>query len=121
MTVEEIIKKSIEGGWEKAMIDGNELSHVSVKYEQIEFREYEGSLYPILRMDVKSVMFDPSFWQSLGKAMGWVTTEYMQEVGEIKYPRKSVKVKRQDWLKKWHKFIDHLADGGTIESYFEQL
>lgn len=47
-------------------------------------------------------LIDPLFWQSLGKAMGWSPM-----YGE--------------WKTKWHRFIDHLAEGKDINSFFENL
>lgn len=44
---------------------------------------------------------DPEFWQSLERALG-------VKAGD-------------DWRRMWHLFIDHLVDGKTIESFFEQF
>jgi hypothetical protein len=49
-------------------------------------------------------LYDPLFWQALGKAEGWKGTE--------EEPR---------WAEEWHSFIDHLAEGKDIELYFTNL
>jgi hypothetical protein len=53
---------------------------------------------------------DPLFWQALGKAMGW---------GEPKdrfaFDADS---SHKDWKSNWHRFIDHLAEGKDVESFF---
>lgn len=51
------------------------------------------------------IVCDPAFWQSLGKAMGWDDKSKIKDY----------------WKFNWHSLIDHLADGGSIESYFEKL
>lgn len=88
-------------------------------------------------------LLDPKFWKSLGKAMKW---DYGYEVDGIGGVHVSVccgsKIDmvcnhkhclccgrmewegietREPWLHHWHRLIDHLADGGTIDSFFEKL
>ncbi len=54
------------------------------------------------------------FWECLGKEMGWKKT-YSGSLGQIKHEEDKI------GLKEWHKFIDHLANGNIIESYFKTL
>jgi hypothetical protein len=56
------------------------------------------------------ILLDPLFWQALGRALGW-----MEGVG------KKYLAYNQWWLQPWHGFIDHLAHGGSPESFFENL
>jgi hypothetical protein len=42
---------------------------------------------------------DPTFWKALGKARSW------QDIGA--------------WLFHWHRFIDHIAFGKDVESFFK--
>jgi hypothetical protein len=44
---------------------------------------------------------DPEFWKGLGRARGW------QDTGA--------------WLFHWHRFIDHIAFGNEVESFFSSL
>ena len=60
-------------------------------------------------------LLDPSFWVSLGKAMGWEGYKRSGIVGEIEYHGMEV------WKAEWHRFIDHLSDGKDANSYFETL
>lgn len=55
-----------------------------------------------------SIFDDPLFWQCLGKSLGWNTT--------IRYFSYEMR-----WIYEWHCFIDHLAAGKSIESFFEEL
>jgi hypothetical protein len=47
---------------------------------------------------VHQMLLDPEFWSALGAVGEWV-----------------------DWEVVWHRFIDHLAQGGDIESFFKGL
>ena len=51
-------------------------------------------------------LLSPLFWQALGKSRGWVVGHFDG---------------KPTWLEYWHRFIDHLAEGKSAESYFEQL
>ncbi len=66
---------------------------------------------------VCDAVLDPSFWQSLGKAMSWGKCIHHGN-NECDCDRA---VRKPEWIDKWHRLIDHLASGGTIESYFETL
>ena len=44
---------------------------------------------------------DPEFWKALGRARDW------QDTGA--------------WLFHWHRFIDHIAFGKEVESFFSSL
>jgi len=92
--MEQVIKIAIENGWEDGkVIPPSEHSH---EYWQ---------LLAIVR---------PEFWQALGKGLGWtgVAAYYMND------PKRTPK---ELWLFEWHRFIDHLAEGKDIESFFTSL
>lgn len=106
----------------------------------------ENGIWREYNMEV--ILLDPLFWQSLGKSMGfekrgtfaeckkcqreienpepvlWVAgayrcIDYKGEVGcggEMK--KREV---TEDWKYYWHRFIDHLAEGKSIEDYFKLL
>jgi hypothetical protein len=64
-------------------------------------------------------LIDPKFWQALGKSMGWEMRrwkEYTPGGAEIR-----VVEGKEKWLKEWHKFIGHLAEGKTAEDFFAGL
>lgn len=70
-----------------------------------------------------SVLLDPLFWQALGKGLVW------KEVSETETRQNSVTGEPQTirvvngtaWQLEWHRFIDHLASGKDIESFFTNL
>lgn len=53
---------------------------------------------------------DPLFWQALGKAEGWGEDGYCPNI-----------CKREHWLRYWHNFINHLAEGKDVDSFFKDL
>jgi hypothetical protein len=62
--------------------------------------------FPAGQHDIREseVFLDPSFWQALGKARGWAP-----------------ETEEKQWLYYWHRFIDHLAEGKDLESFFADL
>lgn len=97
MTIQETIEKAIEGGY-KTLYETNIV--------QINARRFGLKTAHDMRMFYH--LSQPLFWQSLGKAMGW--HKGISPENEHLY-----------WRAHWHSFIDHLADGGTPESFFESL
>ena len=89
MTIEQVIQKAIEGGYERTK------------------RNYTRELG---RFHVCEIVLDPLFWQALGKSMGWNGVNHL-----------APEMPTWRWREYLHDFLDHIADGGTIESYFEQL
>lgn len=56
----------------------------------------------------EEIVLDPLFWQSLGKGLGWK-------------PLGADGDGNDNWLYYWHRFIDHLASGKDIDSFFTNL
>jgi hypothetical protein len=99
MTIEEVIKKAIEGGYDvsKFLVEGD-----GVKIW----------LALDCMGDFPEIAIDPSFWQSLSTALRW--SENCSESLKRIWPEGI-------WQREWHRFIDHLADGKSAESFFETL
>jgi hypothetical protein len=60
----------------------------------------------------RSVFLDHRFWRALGRSRKWDEDEKRYGAPDM---WTSV------WLKTWHEFIDHLAAGGKIETFFANL
>ena len=111
------IQKAIEGGW---------------KYDD----------YCDSGCGDRHILLDPFFWKCLGKAMGWNKGWYFgwfvkrEHGGSWEwrhaddnsvfwggYPHEAPNIvfSRESWLYNWHRFIDHLADGGTAKDFFDKL
>lgn len=92
-----------------------------------------------LAFSTDKMLLDPAFWQALGKARGWLA-QVMRKcpvkdciectfTDEETYCRKHGHLmvltayvhKSEEWLKNWHRLIDHLAAGKDVESFFEEL
>lgn len=56
---------------------------------------------------------DPVFWKCLGIGLLW---DSATECGSCEYPGSE-----EEWKHYWHKFINHLANGGDINDYFIEL
>lgn len=77
---------------------------------------------------ISDILLDPAFWQALGKARGWGSfydDEGMPRVYSTQgwYPitKTGSGHDEQMWEAHWHRFIDHLASGGTVEDFFKNL
>ncbi len=108
--METAIKKAIEGGYSKPPFYGERF---------------------IQRMSERSILLDPLFWQCLGKSLGWRLFDAHEIRGNnlrchlcgARYDAIGDCLKNpiRSWLIHWHRFIDHLASGGTPDDFFKEL
>lgn len=63
---------------------------------------------------ISEVLLDKEFWQSLGKALGWEDKECID-------PQSCCFAHYDAWVDRWHRFIDHLAEGKDPEEFFKEL
>jgi len=56
--------------------------------------------------EAQEALLDPLAWQAVGKTR-------LKEWGEVTFWR--LTETEPTWRNKWHRFIDHLADGKTID------
>ena len=65
------------------------------------------------------ILIDPLAWQAVGKARGWKCYEraemYQYERGVMDEEDSFVEIELETWRHRQHRFIDHLADGLTID------
>lgn len=115
MKIQDAITKAIEGGYKNEEAESwSEGNYVDTCYEVW--------------------LLDPLFWQALGKSLVWEEKDFRcvneatfskHKTCELCLDRKSRlswrKRNGKGWLYYWHGLVDHLAEGGTIESYFEKL
>lgn len=127
MIIQKAVQHAIEGGYtykgDTPLFDDNIDSFVITDGNG-------GYVIPYIEV----FLLDTKFWQALGKSMGWgfkleynVCDCHVGEYYSYKFCPKCGKELKlasktsKEWKEKWHKFIDHLADGGTIEGYFKSL
>ena len=102
---------------QKAILEGGYRSRGSF-YKTAE-EDLEFALHDYDCPEWEEYCLDPLFWQALGKAMGW---------GMWKSPEINASVIEEDywegktlWFYHWHRFIDHLASGGSADDFFKDL
>tara|TARA_R110000850_G_C9576213_1_gene425576 strand:- start:92 stop:388 length:297 start_codon:yes stop_codon:yes gene_type:complete len=98
MTTKEFIEKAIEGGWE----------HYSdvITYDEKENQIVTLTSPPdniVTKVRIEVFILNPLVWEAVAKVEGW--DEPLESEYDIYM----------------HQMIDHLIEGGTIESYLETL
>ena len=108
MTIQEAIKKAVDGGYHLNGADGRDTDEAGVHRACSAWtRNATDSTWVA---GVKEALLDPHFWRALGLALGW------HERVETK-----CLIYQQWWRQPWHRFIDHLADGYTPEAFFARV
>lgn len=108
MTLQEVIQKAIDGGW-------NPPEEVNKIHKDLGGKL---SVHKIIeRGFVHQTLLDPNFWRALCIAMGWGAIKGLA----LPACEGIIKIRTPFWHFCMHQMIDHLADGGTVESYFWQL
>ena len=108
MTIQEAMKKAVEGGYHLHGADGMDTDDAGAHRACSAWtRNATDSTWVA---SVKEALLDPHFWRALGLALGWherVATQCL--------------IYEQWWRQPWHRFIDHLADGYTPEAFFARV
>lgn len=129
----EAIKRAIEGG----RLEGGKFNELDPFLCDVHMYHSDGTADSICRYEM---LLDPLFWQALGKAEKW-----WKDIKELKCngcdfkatnanyvfcPKDSSLLEiietpipqcRSHWITNWHHFIDHIASGGDIDSFFTAL
>src|SRR5690554_4833583 len=101
------IALAIKGGWKSHAMRLAILNGVS-EFGNVHYED--GTGYATTKR-VSEILLDSDFWRCLGKGAGWDENYYhWSSASEIR-----------GWGDMWHALIDHLADNGTPETYFESL
>jgi hypothetical protein len=104
--VEKAIKKAIEGGYnyrESIFGDGFN-APIQIPRDLMPFQD--------------SILLDPLFWQALEKEL---PTNSVFKGNENYTDEHRDKLYKNMALKHWHNFIDHIAQGGNIDEFFNKL
>ncbi|HEC64681.1 MAG TPA: hypothetical protein ENI23_05275 [bacterium] len=134
MTIQQTIKKAIEGGYRL----GSSLG-LNTRKETIKLFDVNKNTARDIREYWNIALLDPSFWKALGKALGWtgekirmcfgcgITLRWNEEpTMDGKHGGKNgcgsdIEEYEGQWLIEMHRLIDHLAEGKSIESFFKEL
>lgn len=104
----EAIRRAIEGGWKYHGKNDFQQDRQSGQYYVLV--DMAGSSTVAAYVQNSEALLDPTFWSALGKAEGW------EIIGEH-----DTRWTRDQWIKEWHRFIDHIASEGDIDTFFTNL
>lgn len=117
MTIKQAIEKAIDGGFPTRKL--------RTKIENLN-KTGIGSPNLVTGYDIEPLVLNPLFWKCLGTAMGWKKWEcdcgeQYEMQGIIICPLCNEHGARESWRQRWHRLIDHLAEGKSVESFFANL
>jgi len=119
MTIQEAMKKATQVGYRIDGSDGVETYYSGANSEfSVWTRKDNDSSFMVA---MEETFLDPEFWSALGRALG---TGKEQREGKLtlRSPRGNTIYKEVDWAEyTMVRFIDHLVEGKTPESFFEGL
>jgi hypothetical protein len=138
MTIEEAIKKALASGWKAKGFTGPKQFGSRVEWlplivdpEQLTTESIQAVVNFIFEQNLDAQLFlMPSFWQSLGKAIGWEIPQdyrphrkglHSDDFGPYADNSDCYCDQPLDWKGQWNRFIDHLAEGKSADSFFESL
>lgn len=99
----EAIERAIAGGWLKANCNVQQT------------RSWCKYLYP---EDMALIALDPTFWQALGKALGWGESTFHQIANGIEYQEYGYD---EVWRLLAHRFYDLILQGKPTEDFWKEL
>ena len=117
---QQFIEDAIAGGWKSGLLElpnsyyeVDTLSRKQGDTTGVWFYHTELDLnkWPIkksIEVLAGEILLDPLAWQAVGKQRGW----FVGNDNEFDNARK---------MGRWHRFIDHLADGNTIEEALKEI
>ncbi|MCP6719716.1 MAG: hypothetical protein KJI72_00095 [Patescibacteria group bacterium] len=131
MSIEETIKKAIEGGYgmlgwknyQELIVGQHDDPQAKDGFWNV-YLHWKGNNQNILsrKIMVERIFLDPKFWQSLGKALGWKNQLGSCPLNcECEGGIVNCGWKGESWLYYWHRFTDHLAEEKPIEEFFKEL
>jgi len=108
MTIQQTISRAMDGGYKTWPIEWGNTPLVKCG-KRAWFRN--GITKRDTSLTLPEIFMDASFWQSLGKALGW---KKIIIGGKIKFAYPG-------WEYQWHRFIDYLIFGKNAEEFFKQF
>jgi hypothetical protein len=116
--METAIKKAIEGGWKPLNWFDPYVCEAHKEDANVFIRIY-GVKGERTIINVYWAVCQPLFWQCLGKALDWSFQREWHGIDET--DTEFGEWWGLEWQYHWHQFIDHLAEGKDVESFFTEL
>jgi hypothetical protein len=118
MTVQEVMKKAVEGGYHIESSDGVDIAYSGAndEYSAWTRTDTESSFL----VPVEETLLDPRFWQALGRTLGWGEVCDLAIIcvhGEAECQR----YRGYYWMFQWLRFIQALAQGNTLDAFFASV
>jgi hypothetical protein len=119
MTIQEALNKASEGGYHINGSDGMDTYYEGASNDYSAWtRKDNDSTFVIA---VEETFLDPAFWQALGRALGYGKERHQGQL-TLSSPAGNAIDKNVDWAEyTMVRFIDHLAEGKTPESFFVRI
>jgi hypothetical protein len=126
MTIQQFIERAIEGGWREQcrLVEIGPIARAQFA----SFRSFEGEDVEEWEKPITEILLDPAAWKAVEKVEGWedeclncrvpMREHKPTRIGKVYCSQSHI---HYVWRAKMHRLIDHLAEGGTIESYLETL
>lgn len=119
--MQQAIQKAIEGGY-RNIEDNYEIDGEKLRL----YRKKDNATTALLEYEY--LLLDPLFWQALGKSLGWESGQHphwsftLLKEYDTHIEHGGISCKRlHPWEAQMHRFIDHLAEGKNINSFFKEL
>lgn len=97
------------------------------KAKEVGYKDWTLSNVGIICKNTHEIILDPLFWKALGKQQGW-DEKYCTSGCGCEYPngsgaheRDCVWAGKNEWKENMHSFIDHVAEGGLVETFFDDI
>lgn len=116
MTIEQFIKKAIEGGWKPKDAEMQKVSSFKVEDGLLTLYGLENKTQrKVESYLVEQIFIDPFAWKAVGKVEGW-------DIGKTIDPTYHFAPESM-WMWQWkmHRMIDALAEGKSLEEFISTL
>lgn len=120
----EAIERAIAGGWGKSRLDQLPNWKVASRTTIMFWKELplvgNHKTVPKERqiLQMSSIALDPTFWQALGKALGWGESTFHQIANGIEYQEYGYD---EVWRLLAHRFYDLILQGKPTEDFWKEL
>lgn len=124
MIPKQVIEKAIEGGWSILGLTGQMTFSWSWRinpfHPEQEIMVVQDDIGEPHDLDYYQTVLDPTFWQALGKALGWkeVETEWRHANSNTS---EVYSFSNERWANEAHSFYDLILTRGDTETYWNEL